>query len=103
MARNIEGMWQLNQTNAEVMLNVDFLTPARDEFKVDARDLGGNVDGAGGGRIEGFNVDFTITWMNGTKGRYQGTFDADNFLFGSTFDVKNPGSFAGWRSAEPFS
>ena len=102
MARNIEGLWQLHQTNAEVMLNVDFTSPDRDDFTVEARDLTRNENGKGGGRVEHSNVDFTITWMNGTKGRYQGTFDEENFLNGSTFDVLHPSAFAGWRSADPF-
>jgi hypothetical protein len=36
------------------------------------------------------------------KSPYSGAFDGAGFIHGSTFDVKNPGSFAGWHSSKAF-
>ena len=47
-------------------------------------------------------IHFTVDWINGTEGAYSGAFDGAGFIHGSTFDVKNPGSFAGWHSSKAF-
>jgi hypothetical protein len=42
-----------------------------------------------------------IAWGNGTKGRYNGTFDLEGRLSGVTFDEANPTSQATWFRPAP--
>jgi hypothetical protein len=44
----------------------------------------------------------TISWPNGTRGRYSGTFQADDFLAGTTVDLQHPQSQASWISDRTF-
>lgn len=58
--------------------------------------------GGGGGHVSGDFVGFVINWDNNTAGAYNGAFDAQGRINGSTFDLKNPGSVAGWHSDRTF-
>ena len=60
-----------------------------------------SLDGTVAGGIQGRNVDFTITWNNGSMGRYTGVVDDDWFVVGGTVDEANPSSKATFRSTTP--
>jgi hypothetical protein len=103
MAHNIARLWVLTQTN-NATVDID-INAVNDDgtFNLQANHSGGAVTGSGPGRIVGDQqVFFTITWSDNTQGAYNGVFGPDGFLNGSTFDVKHPGSFAGWRSNMAF-
>ena len=106
MARNLTDLWDLIQTNgARVTIDIDQVRPDG-KFDLEASHSNGSVRGKGSGELRrdsiGEEILFTITWGNNTQGAYQGRFDGGNFLNGSTFDVKNPTSHAGWRSDRAF-
>jgi hypothetical protein len=61
------------------------------------------ITGQGAGMVtQSGLVNFNISWSNGTDGAYQGAFDEQGHLNGSTFDLKNPGTFAGWHTDQTF-
>lgn len=98
MARNITQLWEAIQTTGHhVVIDIDQVRQDG-SFDVEASHSNGTVTGRGSGRLDGNRVFFNIRWGNNTEGAYHGEFGPDNFLNGSTFDVKNPSSFAGWRS-----
>jgi hypothetical protein len=101
MARNIAGLWKIIQTNdAEVVVFVTM--EANDFLNVDAIQTGPGVHGRGRGHKDDVFVSFTIDWDNQTRGAYNGAFDAQGRINGSTFDVAHPDSFAGWHSDRTF-
>ena len=60
------------------------------------------------GFVDDDRFELTITWDNGTKGRYNGRLEsavfvpADQGVFkGTTVDVFHPSSSAGWESNSP--
>lgn len=102
MGHDIRGLWDANQTNGFVVtVNVDPVQPDG-SFTIQAEHSKGSVTGSGAGHVKGDRVDFTITWNNGTQGAYNGTFNAQGFIQGATFDVMHPESFAGWSSSKAF-
>lgn len=102
MARDIGGLWKLIQTNAEVVVSVTHVSQPDGAFSVDAIQIANGVHGGGGGHVSGDFVGFVINWDNNTAGAYNGAFDAQGRINGSTFDLKNPGSVAGWHSDRTF-
>ncbi|MDT5215878.1 MAG: hypothetical protein QOK18_4117 [Mycobacterium sp.] len=56
--------------------------------------LHGTVDGA----IEGYSVNVSAHWDNGSLGKYEGSVDANGFGSGVTFDARNPSSTATWST-----
>jgi hypothetical protein len=102
MARDIGGLWRIIQSNAEVVVSVTHVSQPNGAFTVDALQSGNNVHGGGGGNVNGNFVGFVINWDNDTAGAYNGAFDGEGRINGSTFDLKNPGSFAGWHSDRTF-
>jgi hypothetical protein len=63
---------------------------------------GGEVNGAGEGRVEDNWFIFTIRWNNGSTGEYSGWFGPDGRITGHTFDVNNPRVNASWHSQRLF-
>jgi hypothetical protein len=61
------------------------------------------------GFVRGEDFELTITWDNGTKGKYTGRLEPGFFtaanqgiLKGRTVDLNNPGSQADWESERVF-
>jgi hypothetical protein len=102
MARDIGGLWKIIQSNTEVVVSVTHVHQPDGVFTVDALQLGNSVRGSGGGNVNGEFVGFVINWDNSTAGAYNGAFNAQGQINGSTFDLKHPGSFAGWHSDRTF-
>jgi hypothetical protein len=105
--RDIRGKWQLRQSNNFVVDVTVALVNADGSFAVTADHSNGTVKGAGFGRLGGVTVGgdeihFRIGWGNGTEGAYNGVFDPSGTIHGSTFDVQNPTSTAGWTSLRSF-
>ena len=102
MARDIGGLWKILQTNAEVVVSVTHVSQPDGAFTVEAIQ-GNGVHGRGGGSVSGNDfVGFVINWDNDTAGAYNGAFDAQGRINGSTFDLKHPASVAGWHSDRTF-
>jgi hypothetical protein len=101
MARDIGGLWKIIQSNAEVVASVTHVSQPDGAFTLEAIQ-GNGVHGGGGGQVNGDFVGFVINWDNSTAGAYNGAFDGQGRINGSTFDLKNPGSFAGWHSDRTF-
>lgn len=105
--RNIQGTWELRQTNDFIVeITVPFVM-ADGTFPVTGKHSNGTVQGSGFGRIGGTTVSgdeiqFRIGWANGTEGAYIGVFEPSGFINGSTFDVQHPTATAGWRSLKAF-
>lgn len=57
----------------------------------------GTVSGA----IDGYAVNLEVRWDNGPFGKYEGSVDANGFASGTTYDVVNRGSAAGWSTQRP--
>jgi hypothetical protein len=102
MARNIAGLWKILQTNAEVVVSVSPVSQPSGAFALSSLQIGNNVSGSGGGHVDGDFVSFAINWTNNTAGAYNGAFDQSGHLNGSTFDLRNPSSTAGWKSDRSF-
>jgi hypothetical protein len=62
---------------------------------------GAKMHGTISGGITGRNVDLTIRWDNGPRGRYTGSVDDDVHLRGESVDEVNPSSKAFYRSTFP--
>jgi hypothetical protein len=93
MARNLTQLWEAIQTTGHhVVIDIDQVRPHSN----------GSVKGSGSGELRPDQIFFVINWNNNTRGSYQGFFGPDNFINGSTFDVNNPSSVAGWRSNRAF-
>src|SRR5262249_20306456 len=101
---DVSGQWDMVQDNGfRVLINV---TQTEDQLTATASHSGGQVLSTDAtGFVRGPEFGITITWNNGTKGEYTGTFTRGNFdsppngfLKGSTKDLNNPGSHAGWFS-----
>ena len=102
MARNLTQLWDAIQTNgARVTVDIDQIRPDG-KFDLEASHSNGSVTGRGSGELRSDQIFFVIGWNNNTRGSYQGFFAPDNFINGSTFDVNNPSSVAGWRSSRAF-
>jgi hypothetical protein len=102
MARDLTQLWEAIQTNgARVVIDIDQIGQDG-RFGLEASHSNGSVRGNGSGELRGDQISFVIDWNNNTKGSYQGVFAGDHFINGSTFDVKNPSVFAGWRSSRAF-
>ena len=71
-------------------------------FALEAQQGNGEITGAGSGNVTNEFVNFVINWTNETRGAYNGAFDEQGFIHGSTFDVRHPGSFTGWHSSKAF-
>src|SRR5687768_11167219 len=98
--RDVRGNWQLRQTNGFVVdVSIPFVN-TDGSFPVTATHTNGSVRGSGfgrvGGDIAGDDFQFRVGWSNGTEGAYIGVFDTGGVINGSTFDVQNPSSTAGW-------
>jgi hypothetical protein len=103
MARDIGGLWKIIQTNAQAVVSVTHVSQPDGAFTMQALQDGNNVPGKGGGHVAADgSVSFVINWDNNTAGAYNGAFDGQGQINGSTFDLKNPGAFAGWHSSTKF-
>jgi hypothetical protein len=100
----VAGEWQIVQTNGfRVAINI---TQDQDRLSAFASHSGGSVQSIEAtGSVRGPDFEMTITWNNGTKGRYtatltHGAFTAPplGFLKGHTEDLNHPGSKADWES-----
>jgi hypothetical protein len=102
MARDLTQLWEAIQTNGpRVVIDIDQVSPDG-TFNLEGSHSNGSVKGSGSGELRPDRISFTINWDNNTRGAYQGFFAPDNFINGSTFDVNNPSSVAGWRSSRDF-
>jgi hypothetical protein len=101
--RDIHGLWDIIQTNGFVVpINVANFNKSDGSFSLEAEQGAGGVRGNGNGNVRGEMVDFIVNWDNQTRGAYHGAFGQDGVINGSTFDLANPGSFAGWHSSRSF-
>lgn len=111
MAHNVDGIWELVQSNG-FRVRVDIAQP---------RDLGGGLADGGlhgaakelnssgaelaeanlSGALNGNSFEFIVAWPNGSEGQYTGNFDAGGNLSGVTFDVAHPTSQATWFRQVP--
>jgi hypothetical protein len=103
---DVSGSWAIVQSNGfRVAINV-FQT--NDQLTATASHSAGTVLSEDAtGFVRGPEFDITITWNNGTKGQYTGTFTRgvfdsppNGFLKGHAKDLNNPGSEADWFSEE---
>jgi hypothetical protein len=102
VARDIDGLWNIIQSNGFVVpIHVDPIAPDG-AFTLEAQQGNGGVSGTGAGNVTDDFVNFVINWTNDTKGAYNGSFDEQGFIHGSTFDIRHPGHFAGWHSSKAF-
>jgi hypothetical protein len=102
MARKFDGLWEIIQTNGfTVPVNVGPVDSATQKFTLQALE-NGSVTADGSGNVDGDFVHFIITWNTNSQGAYNGTFNDQGVLNGSTFDVKTPGAVAGWHSSKSF-
>jgi hypothetical protein len=105
MARDISRFWKIIQSNGDSWVFVGVhqqFGPLLEEFSIEAVQIANEVRGSGNGFVNGDSVFFTIVWDNNTAGSYQGAFDAAGRINGSTFDLRNPSSVAGWHSDKTF-
>jgi hypothetical protein len=58
----------------------------------------GSTVGSVTGFLHNDRIQFIVNWDNGTIGSYHGGISSDGHVFGETYDMKNPGSVAGWQS-----
>ena len=102
MARNLTQLLEAIQTNgARVVVDIDQVRPDG-TFDLEASHGNGSVRGRGSGELRSDQILFVVNWNNNTRGSYQGAFASDHFINGSTFDMNNPSSVAGWRSSVAF-
>jgi len=110
MAHDVDGIWELVQSNG-FGVRVD-IAQAQDASGLADGDLHGaakELDPSGtelaeanlSRALHSDSVEFTVAWPNGTQGQYSGTFDAGGHLSGVTFDIANPTSQATWFRREP--
>lgn len=104
---DVSGQWDIVQDNGfRVPINV---TQTNDQLTATASHAGGPTGTVlstnATGVVRGPEFEMTITWNNGTKGLYTGTFTRghfdsppNGFLKGETKDLNNPTSRAGWSS-----
>jgi hypothetical protein len=102
MARDISGFWTIDQGNNDSVVHVSEFNQSTGNFNIQAMQLGPRVKGTGGGNVDRDFVGFVINWENGTRGAYNGAFDAQGRINGASFDLTNPGSTAPWRSDRTF-
>ena len=103
MARDIGGLWKIIQTaGGDSFVSVTHVAQPDGAFTVQAQQIGPGVQGFGGGHVSGDFVSFIINWDNQTAGAYNGSFDGNGVINGSTFDLRHPESVAGWHSDRAF-
>jgi hypothetical protein len=103
MARDVDGAWQLAQSNG-FTVEVDIVQPRDGSGNLGDGDVHGGakiVEGGSGeanleGNLAGDALEFRVHWPNGAVGQYSGRYDASGSLSGVTFDIANPGSQATW-------
>ena len=101
----VGGRWEIVQSNGySVLINI---TQMQDRLTAFASHSGGSVwSNEATGFVQGPNFEITISWSNGTKGRYTGTLSygwftsplSGGFLRGQSVDLNNPSSVASWES-----
>ena len=100
----MDGTWEIAQsTGYRVLVTI---TQEDDRLSATASHSGGAVTATRAtGFVNGPNFELTITWNNGTEGKYTGQFSHGpftpppiGFLKGETFDTKHPASRATWQS-----
>jgi hypothetical protein len=98
---DVTGEWVVHQSNGT---DVNFhIRPTKGDFTkldVEASYSGGRAQGKG--EVSGNDFWAEVDWEAGPVGRYTGTFDADGFLNGETFDRTNPSSRATWHTDQNF-
>jgi hypothetical protein len=101
---DVSGSWEMVQKNGyRVSLNV---RQNRGRITAYASHSNGRVKSEEAkGSVSGPNFELTITWDNGTKGKYTGKLSHGPFtapplgyLKGRTVDLNNPGSSSSWES-----
>ncbi len=85
MARDIGGLWKIQQSNGDSIISVSHVSQPDGAFTANAIQLGNGVHGSGGGHVEGNFVGFIINWQNNTAGAYNGSFDGQGRIFGAAF------------------
>jgi hypothetical protein len=104
----VGGEWDIVQHNGfRVRMNVH---QEQDRLNAFASHSNGSVQSTEAtGFVRGPDFEITITWNNGTRGLYTGrlshgpfTPPSQGFLKGSTKDLNNPGSVAGWETERIF-
>jgi hypothetical protein len=100
----VDGRWDIVQSNGfRVPVNI---TQNGDVLSVQASHSGGSVFSKDptDGFVSGTHMELTITWSNGTKGKYTGDLTPNKFalpgfrLVGETHDMNNTASKATWES-----
>jgi hypothetical protein len=100
----VSGKWDMVQSNGfRVLIDV---TQEEDRLRAFATHSAGQVKSLdANGVVRGPQFEMTITWSDGSKGKYNGTLEQGNFdapghgfLKGRTEDLNHPGSAADWFS-----
>lgn len=102
--RDVRGQWTIEQRNGfRVPVNIHEQKPDV-SIAGTASHSDGHVLGSGFGDVREHPAEFRfrIGWNNQTEGAYNVVFNAEGFIDGSTFDVKNPQNVAGWKSSRGF-
>lgn len=98
---NVTGQWVAHQSNG---FDVTFtIRPTDGDFTkldVEASYSGGFAQGWG--EVSGGSFFAEVDWEAGPVGRYDGTFDGEGRLSGSSFDKTNPSSQATWHCDNQF-
>ena len=104
--RDVSGIWIATQSNG---WSTDFIITQNGGTL--SGDATANHFGGGAQQLQGMEFDGTVTdtsfvcsvtWSNGSRGRYEGTFGLDERLTGVTFDVVDPNHSATWVASRLF-
>jgi hypothetical protein len=92
---NVAGKWTITQSNG-FTVTFDMNQDPDGTLRGSATQQNGFQAG-GEGRLAGDSFVFTVDWNNnGSGGRYEGHFDPQGHLSGTTFDLAHPQSQATW-------
>lgn len=96
------GYTVLNQSNGWQMIFNSTETRVNGTAKARA---GNNLDNTMTGNVTGgidrYAINLEVRWNSGPFGKYEGSVDANGFASGTTYDVVNRGSSAGWSAGQP--
>jgi hypothetical protein len=106
---DVRGDWNAIQSNGfAAHFHIDQVPPGGTGITANASHSDSAVNSTdAGGRVEGNQFLLEVSWDNGTRGMYTGTFglaeaDGRHRITGVTFDEQHPESQATWFSDQTF-
>lgn len=99
--RNVSGAWTMQQSNGwrvDVSLVQNGATLSGTATTMSGHSMDNDTAQELDGTVSDTQFSLNITWSS-ARGRYEGTFQADDSLSGVTFDIQHPDSQATWFSA----